>query len=40
MNEQIRQDFEEKKTGEKQYMTDFISEEVLKKMKEGMTEND
>lgn len=40
MNEQIRQDFEEKKTGEKQYMTDFISEEVMKKMKEGMTEND
>lgn len=40
MNEQIRQDFEEKQTGEKQYMTDFISEEVMKKMKEGMTEND
>lgn len=40
MNEQIRQDFEEKKTGEKQYMTDFISEEVMKKMKEGITEND
>lgn len=40
MNEQIRQDFQEKKTGEKQYMTDFISDEVMKKMKEGMTEND